>query len=79
MGFIEINRWSRRYNPGRINALVAHVIVVLDMIHVNRLGHTRYLVEIFQVIPDIGVIDNTPQVALEVAHINGIEAHQGGE
>src|SRR3546814_5501759 len=58
---------------------MASVVVVLDVMQVHRVGDTGHLVELAGVAPQVGVVDETLPVALEVAVVDRIEAHQRGE
>jgi hypothetical protein len=58
---------------------VAAVVVVLDVVEVDGLGDARVLVQLARVGPQVRVVDEPPEVALEVADIDRIEADQGGE
>ena len=75
----EVDQRPDRHDPGRIDTAVAAVIVTLDMVEVHRLGDARHLIEIAQVIPEIGIVDDAPHVALEVAVVDRVETHQRGE
>ena len=58
---------------------LAAVIVPFDLIHIHRPGDAVLLVEIAQVIGEIGIVDDAAQVAFEVAVIDRVEANQRGE
>ena len=51
----------------------------LNVREIDGFGNTRLLIQLSQVAGQIGVIGNTLPVALEVADVDGIEAHQSGE
>ncbi len=51
----------------------------LDVREIHGAADPRHLVKLAGVIPEIGVIDETPEVALEVAVIDGIEPDQRRE
>lgn len=46
---------------------------------IHGLGYSRLLVQVFQITPQVRVVQDAPEVALEVAVIDGVEAHQGRE
>jgi hypothetical protein len=58
---------------------VAAVVVVLDVAEIDGLGDARVLVELAGVGPEVPIVDEPPEVALEVADIDGIEADQRRE
>ena len=62
-------------NAGRIDSFVAAIVVRLDVIHVDRLGDARLLVEVAEIGGKVGVVGDAIQVALEVAYVDGIKAH----
>ncbi len=74
---VQIQRGPDRYDARRINLIVRHVIMTLDVIEVDRRRDSVVLIEIAQIGPEILVINNTPQIAFEVAVINSVEADQG--
>src|SRR3712207_7649791 len=45
--------------------------VPLYVLHVHRLPHAGVLVEVLQVTPQVRVVHDAPEVALEVAHVDG--------
>ena len=64
------------HNASRIDVQVACIIMIFDMIHVHRVGDSRYLVKFTHEARERGVIGNTPDVAFEMAKIYGIETNQ---
>src|SRR5215204_3239375 len=75
----EIEDRTLRHDAGRVDALVAPIVMLLYVVHVHRLRHTRLLIEISQISPQVRIVHDAPQVALEVSMVNGVEAHQGGK
>ena len=67
---LEIQHRPDRHDPGRVDALVAHVIVPLDVAEIDRRRDARQLVDIARVGPQVLVIDDPPDVALEVPVID---------
>ena len=70
---------SNSDNTGRIHRLVTGIIVVADMVEVDRLGHPRHLVDFARVRPQVRVVDDTRAIALEMPMIHRIEAEQRHE
>ena len=58
---------------------VRHVVMAFDVIEVDRLGDAGLLIQVHQISLQVWIIDNAPQVALEVAVINRIKTHQRAE
>jgi hypothetical protein len=52
---------------------MAAVIRTLDVVEAHRLRDAGHLIELAQVSPQIGIVDDAPHVALEVAVIDRVE------
>jgi hypothetical protein len=59
--------------------VVAVVIVLLDVLEIDRLLHAGQLKEVAEIAGKVRVIHDAPAVALEVAIIDDIETDQGRE
>ena len=59
--------------------MVRHVVMALDVIEVDGLAETALLKQIARVGPKMRVVDDSPQVALEVAEVDAVETHERGE
>jgi len=79
MGKVEINLRTRRHHPRGVDRGVALVVVPFDVLHVHRVRHPRQLIEIAGIGKEVREIDQPPEVALEVPHIDRIKAHQRRE
>ena len=55
------------------------VVVRLDVVDVDGRGNSRHLVEISYVAPQVRVVGQPANVALEVTDIHWVEAHQRGK
>ena len=55
---------------------LAHLVVVLDVEKIGGAPETWGLIQVTQVAPQIGVVNNASLVALEVAHINWVKPNQ---
>src|SRR5260370_35493519 len=75
----EIDRRPLRYDPGRIDRWVTRVIVPLDLREVDGLRDARDLIQLAQIVPQIRIVDDAPQIAFEMTVIDRVEAHQRGE
>ena len=53
-------------DPIRVDGRMTPVIMLLDVIHVNRVGHTRQLVNVLCVVEEVWVLANETFVALEM-------------
>ena len=79
MGGRIIDHGSHRHDTVRIDGFVAGVVVRLDVGDVDGPGDAGMLVQVPGVVPEIRVIDEPAQVALEMPEIHRVEAHQGRE
>ena len=59
-----------------IDVVVRHVIVAFDLIEVDGIGDPVDLVEVAQISIKVRIVDYAPKIALEVAVVDGIEAHE---
>jgi hypothetical protein len=53
--------------------------VALDVVEVGRVAEGRLLIEHARVVPQARIVDQAANVALEVAVVHGVEAHERGE
>src|SRR5450631_2316359 len=65
---------ANRHDARRIDLVLRNVIVALDMVEVHGAGDAFDLIEIAQITPQIGIIDDAPDIALEMPVIHRIEA-----
>ena len=63
-------------NAGRIDRLVALIVMLLDMLEIGRPCDTGMLIELAGESPEIGVVHDAAQVAFEVSDIDSVESHQ---
>ena len=61
--------WVHPSNP------YSREVMDLDVIHVDAAGDAGHLIDIATIVSNVGVIDNPPDIALEVNDIHLIEAH----
>ena len=66
MWHVPVDRGRDGHDAGRVYALVALVVVQAVVLHVDRVRDAGLLVEIQQIAPQIGVVADAPQAALEV-------------
>ena len=70
---------AKRDNTGWIDVVVGDVVVPLDVVEVHGVGDPVGLIEIFEVAKEVGVVDDPPEVAFEMAVIDGVEAYERDE
>ena len=75
VGRAEVNLWAARHNAGRIDAFVTLIIVLFDMGKMARLCHAGYLIQVFDVVPQIGITGDAPEVALEMAVAHEVKSN----
>ena len=72
----EVQHWAEWDDAGGIDFVVRDVVVAFDVIDIHCLGNARLLLEIQQVPVEMGVINDAPEIAFEMAVVNRIEPHQ---
>src|SRR4029077_14715174 len=75
----EILVGTKGDDSSRIDVVVGDVVVPLDVVEVHGVGDAVGLIEVFEVAEEVGVVDDPPEVALEMAVVDGIEAYEGDE
>ena len=66
-------------DTGRIDVVVRHVIMPLDVVEVHGVGDAVGLIEVFEVAEEVRVVDDPPKVALEMTVVDSVEAYEGDE
>lgn len=79
MGGGEILVGTKGDDTGRIDVVVGDVVMPLDVVKVHGVGDAVGLIEIFEVVEEVWVIDDPPEVALEMAMVDGVESYEGDE
>ena len=59
----KIQQGSLGDDAGGIDGGVTPIVMGLDMIHVHCFRHARNLIELAQIVPEIGIINQAPQIA----------------
>lgn len=77
MWFVKVELRSQRDDRIRINLLVGHEVVLLDVLKVDSRFDGRLLKHVLGEALQIGIVENSLLVAFEVSHVHGIEADQG--
>ena len=75
----EIEQRADGNDTRRVNRSVRNVVMAFDVIKVDGIGDAWLLIQVHQVSLQVGIIDNAPQVAFEMAVINRIESHERAE
>lgn len=79
MGSVEVNVRTCRDNPGRVDHVMAPIIVSLDVIEVAGHCDARQLIKRLEIIEEVGIIRDATDVALEVPEVYGIKPEQRRE
>ena len=58
---------------------VAAIIVPFDLVDAHCFGDTWYLIKLAQIIPQIGIVGDAAQIALEMTEIDRIKADERRE
>ena len=75
---IPIQGWSHGDDPCWVDGFVAAIVVALDVVKVDGLGHARQLINPLGVGPEVGVGGQGLEVALEMPKIDSGNAAQVG-
>jgi hypothetical protein len=70
---------TKRDDTGWIDVVVGDVVVLLDVVEVYGFGDAVGLIEVFEVTEEVGVVDDPPKVAFEMAIVDCVEAYEGDE
>src|SRR5262249_2441870 len=76
MGPVQVEQRAERNDPGRIDLVVSYVVMTFDVVQIHGVGNARLLIEIAQIAIEVRVIDNPPEIAFEVAKIDGVKTNQ---
>ena len=76
---LQVQDRALGHDAGRIDHVVALVVVALDVPEIHRFGDAGHLVELAQETRQVRVVGDAAQVALEVAHVHRVEADERGE
>ncbi len=79
MPFLQIENRSDGNDACGINFGVRHVVMTLDVIEIDGVGNARLLIQIHQISLQIWIVDDTAQVAFEMAVIDDVETHKRAE
>ena len=53
-----------------------HVVMPFDVIQIDRLGDAGLLVQVHQIVLQVWIINDAPEVAFEVAVIHRVKTHE---
>src|ERR1051326_6985849 len=73
----EVQFGAERQDAIRVDVLHAAVIAELYEIEINGLGDTGHLIDLAQVVRQIAIVGEPPQIALEQHVIDRVEANEG--
>jgi hypothetical protein len=79
MRAIEVEVGAERNYTCRVDRLVAAVIVILDVMKVHGLAHAMRLIQVSEISWQVPVVLDAADVALEVADIDCVKAHERRE
>lgn len=71
--------WAKGDDSSRVDVVVGDVVMPLDVVEVHGVGDAVGLIKVFEVAEEVGVVDDPPEIALEMAVVDGIEAYEGDE
>src|SRR5262249_17190916 len=73
----EIELGTERDDPAWVKIAHAAVIAELDRGYVDGLGDTGHLIDLAQIVRQVVIVVDAPQIAFKVGIINRAEPHQG--
>src|SRR5690606_27474445 len=79
MRALQVQHRPQRHNAVGVDGGMTAVVMLLDVVEIHHVSNTLPLVQLAGVGPEVNVVRQPLQVALEVAVVDGIEADQGGE
>ena len=75
----QILFWSDRDDASRIDVVVSHVVVPLDVVEVHGFSDAVGLVEVFEISEQMWVVYYSSDITLKMAMVDHIEPHQGNK
>ena len=75
----EVEDRTDGHDASRIDRVVGHIVVTLDVVEVDRLGDAGLLVEIGQVTLEVRVVEDTAEAAFEMDVVDDVETDEGAE
>ena len=75
----QIELGAERQDAVRVDVVHAAVVTELDQVEIDGLGDPRHLIDLAQVVRQIVVVGEPPQIALEQHVIDRVEPQQGRE
>ena len=64
-------------DTSRIDVVMGDVVMLLDVVEVHGVGDAVGLVEVFEVAEEVRVVDDPPEVAFEMAVVDGVRNARG--
>ena len=68
-----------RNNSEGIDVVVGEIVMPFDMVHIHGPGNARLVIQLPQVPPQVRIINDSADIALEVKIIDGVEPDQGAK
>jgi hypothetical protein len=76
---VKVEDWSFGNNASWVDVGMTLVVMHLDVFKVTRFLDSWLLVEVFEIVPEVGIFVNMAQVALEVDVIHRVKTEQSRE
>ena len=71
----KINHRAYGYYQGGVDGFMAAIVMGFGVLHKAGISNTWHLIEVSQVTPKVGIIYNTAQIALKMAHIHCVKTY----
>ena len=75
----KVNNRTLGNHSGRVDGLMAFVVMPFNMLHIDCLSDAGLLVQIAQVFRKVGIIGNAPDITLKMTYVDRIKPDQRGE
>ena len=76
MGYRQVLVGADRDDTGWVDVVVRDAVVAFDVVDIHGLGNAVGLVEIFQIPEQVWVVDDSSEIAFEMAVVHGVEPNQ---
>ena len=73
---IKVNQWPLGHDQGRIDTVMAAIVMSLDIVDIHGFRYAGLLIQVPDITPETWVVYYASQVTFEMADINRIKTHK---